>query len=390
MYHQTTHQFQSSPSSVTFQYVFTRKRSIYEVLGVDQTADEESVKRAYHQMALKHHPDRNKHDQNAEKNFKEIVDAYEILHNPDKRAMYDREMKCVTNPELTEAKLSRSPSALFDAVDNFFTKTGVVSPTLQGILSSCKRKVRGKNLRATLVVTFQESVYGCLKMAEVSRLLHCTFCKGTGDMNAIEDAQYGGAHVPHPSGQRRLCTNCSGTGRVHSSSALQIELPPGAKKGQEVLYEGQGDVGDVGAPAGDLVIIFDVQEHSLFKREGDDVIVEFTVSFAQASLGATVNIPSIYGQMDIGIPSGTQPHDVLRVSDQGFYNVKTKKRGNMLLKLNIKIPSSLTEEQKNLLRLFMLTENSDNDSEKENNSKNNNNTSNINYNSNINIHNSVI
>jgi len=317
------------------------------------------------------------------------VDAYEILRNPDKRVMYDREMKCVTNPELTEAKLSRSPSALFEAVDQFFTKSGVVSPTLQGILSSCKRKSRGQSLRAILHATFQEAVYGCLKIAEIPRMLHCTFCKGTGELGFENDGQYGIPIPPSSFVARRACSNCDGTGRVKNSTGLQIEVPPGARKGEEVFFEGQGDVGEHGAPAGDLVIVIDVQEHPLFKREGDDVIVEFTLSFAQASLGVTVNIPSIYGTMDIGVPSGSQPNDILRVTDQGFYNAKTKRRGNMFLKLNIRIPNSLTEEQKNLLRQFMLTENG-NDKENNNNHRNsNNNTNSTNTNTSINTDNTI-
>jgi len=329
------------------------------VLGVPNEADEESVKRAYHQLALKYHPDRNKQDVTAEKRFKEILEAYEILRSPDRRLLYDRDAKCVTNSVLSEANLSRSPSALFEAVDNFFTRSGYTSPTIQGLLSTCKRKLRGKNLRATIYASFQESVFGCLKTAEVTRLSYCTYCKGTGELSVIdfEEREAHGMPIPAQHAQRRVCSGCGGSGRVNVSKGMQIEIPPGIKRGEEVIYEGEGDVGDFGAPAGDLVIVFETQDHPIFKRDGDDVIVEFVISFAQASLGTTINIPSLYGMMDIGVPSGTQPNDILRVSDQGFYNIKTKRRGSMFLKLNIKIPSNLTDEQRILLQQFLQTEN---------------------------------
>jgi len=350
----------SSPPGAGFAYN-NKKRTIYEVLGVDNSADEESVKRAYHQLALRYHPDRNKHDGNAEKAFKEIVEAYEILRSPDRRLLYDRDAKCVTNHDLSEAKLSRSPSALFEAVDQFFTKSGYVSPTIQGLLSTCKRKIRGRTLRTTLYTTFQETVFGCLKTAEITRISYCTYCKGTGEVPTVDcGVASNGIAIPSSNVPRRHCSGCGGTGRLSTNKGLQIEVPAGVKKGEELVYEGEGDVGDFGAPAGDLVIIFDTQEHPVFKRDGDDVVVEFVISFAQASLGATVHIPSLYGMMDIGVPSGTQPNDVLRVTDQGFYNFKTKRRGNMLLRLNIKIPSALTEEQRILLEQFMQTENKNN------------------------------
>jgi len=325
-------------SSTTERLRESKKRSVYDVLGVEHNVDEESVKKAYRQLARKYHPDRNKDDSEAEIKFKEVSEAYEILRDPDRRLLYDRDAKRVVNHSFSEANLSRSPSALFEAVDQFFSSSGYIPPSLQSILSSiCNKKHRGSTLRTTLSLSFSEAVYGCIKTMEIKKNECCPICSGQSS---------------------EQCASCQGLNKVAVLKGVQVEVPPGSKKGDEQVLVGEGDAGEIGASPGDLVIVIDTPDHPLFKREGDDVHTEVSVSCVQAALGDTIQMPFLYGLTNIMIPAGTQPNDVLKVNEQGFYNHKIKRKGDMYVKVNVVVPKSLTPQQRSLLQQFMLTEKS--------------------------------
>jgi len=317
----------------------SRKRSVYDVLGVEHNVDEESVKKAYRQLARKYHPDRNKDDSEAEIKFKEVSEAYEILRDPDRRNLYDRDAKRVVNQSFAEASISRSPSALFEAVDHFFSSSGCISPSLQSMLSSiCNKKHRGLTLRTTLSLSFSEAVFGCTKTMEIKRHEGCPQCIA--------------ALVP-VNGQ---CAHCQGFSKVSVVKGLQVEVPPGAKRGDEQVLSGEGDAGEIGASPGDLVVVIDTPDHPLFRREGDDVHTDTTITCFQAALGDTIQMPFLYGFTNLLVPPGTQPNDVLKVNEQGFYNHKIKRKGDMFVKVNVVVPKSLTPQQRSLLQQVMICE----------------------------------
>jgi len=262
--------------------------------------------------------------------------------------MYDRDAKRVVNFAFKEANLSRSPNALFEAVDQFFSSSGCISPSLQNILSSiCNKKHRGTTLRATLSITFSEVVYGCSKTLEIKRQEYCPFCVVLGN---------GQAHAGSPC--EKCCPQCQGQARVCILRTLQVDVPAGARRGEEQIIFGEGDVGEFGAAPGDLVVVIDAPDHPVFRREGDDVHTEISISCAQAALGETIQVPLLYGITNLQIPAGTQPNDTLKVSEQGFFNNKLKKRGDMYVKVNIVIPKTLTSQQRILLQQFLLIEKS--------------------------------
>jgi len=323
-------------SSTTERLRESKKRSVYDVLGVEHNVDEVAVKKAYRQLARKYHPDRNKDDTEAEVKFKEVSEAYEILRDPDRRSTYDRDAKRVVNHSFAEASTSRSPSALFEAVDQFFSSSGCISPSLQNILSSiCNKKHKGQTLRTSLSLSFSESVFGCTKTMEIKRHDCCPLC------SAVSTQE---------------CTACQGTNRVSVVKGVQVEVPPGVKRGDEHVLIGEGDAGEAGASAGDMVIVFDAPDHPMFKREGDDVYTEVSVSCFQAALGDTIQMPFLYGLTNLLIAAGTQPNDVLKVSEQGFYNHKAKRKGDMYVKVNVVVPKILTQQQRLLLMQVMLAE----------------------------------
>jgi len=262
-------------------------------------------------------------------------------------------------------------------LNDFF---GTAHVTLQQVAKKRRKVIKkpslGRDLQAHLSLAFREGVLGCTKLVEINRCRLCSLCKGSGQdkTNALAGAcsfcsgQGTITQTTTSSDGKRMtiqtmchtckgtgslvvhCKNCSGSGKGYSKDSLLVEIPPGVKSGHKRVFKGEGDVGDLGCAVGDLIVVVNVEENSVYRREGDDVFTDVWVSYPQAVLGDTIHISFLYGQMDITIPPGTQPGDALKISNQGFLNHETGKKGDMYIKLLIKVPKILSPKELELLR----------------------------------------
>lgn len=369
----------------------------YALLQVSPDADLETIKHAYHRLALKYHPDRNKGNElECETRFKELAAAYAVLSDPEKRSAYDSHHRFFQSSELREAfnqflatgsttfadffeglsqRNSFSYSSSSSSSPSSSSSTNSNSPTSpfsSFSFNKTRTPTKGQNLRTTLKVTFNESVYGCTKTIALKTLCFCTICQGHGYPLEVQHTSCSSCNGSGTYSQRSslltintTCATCEGkgvlveeeskckycdNGRVHQTKELRIEVPAGVMKNMRKIYEGEGDVGEYGGVPGDLIVIFDVEESPVFKRDGDDVTCEVPITFFQAALGDHIEVPGLYGSpLRVTIPPGTQPNEVLCLENEGFVNIATKKRGKMYIRISLIIPKTLTLKQTELL-----------------------------------------
>lgn len=336
------------------------KRDYYEVLGVSRGATEEEIKRAYRRLAFQYHPDRNK-SQDAEERFKEISEAFEVLSDPKLRAAYDRSVGLGRQGRNFEGFDLGGLGEVFEA---FFGGTGRRDhvPT------------RGTDLKYDLSLSFEEAVFGCEKELEVQRNEVCSLCRGrrsrpgsepercptcqgTGEIrrsifsffgpftNVIPCERCGGEGqlITHP------CPRCQGTGRERVIRRLRVRIPAGVGPGSAIRLSGEGDHGLNGGPPGDLHIRLSVEEHEFFKRQGDDILYELPLNFAQAALGGEVSVPTLDGNLILKIPPGVQTGKVFRLKGRGVPRLRGEGRGDQLVRVHVVTPTSLDERQRRLL-----------------------------------------
>lgn len=338
------------------------ERDYYSVLGVPRDAAQEEIKKAYRQLARKYHPDVST-EPDAEERFKEINSAYEVLSDPEKRQMYDR--YGTVSPIGNGFEDFRDPFDLFAEVfgnlGGFGFGQGRQGPT------------RGRDLRTSIEITFEEAAFGVEKTIEVQRAEVCDTCHGSGaepgtrpercnhcnGAGKVRHTQqtFLGAFVnitPCPtcggSGTvvRTPCHGCRGTGRVRRTRRIPIRVPAGVEDGINVRLPGAGEPGERNAPPGDLYVSIHVQPHPYFKRRDNDVLVELKINVAQAALGATVQVPTLEGPQDITIQPGTQPNTVIRLRGLGIPELRGNGRGDQLVIVQVAIPTKLTETQREL------------------------------------------
>ncbi|MCC6444013.1 MAG: molecular chaperone DnaJ [Armatimonadetes bacterium] len=339
------------------------KLDYYEVLGVSRQASAEEIKRAYRNLARKHHPDVNK-DSNAEEQFKEINEAYEILSDPQKRAVYDQYGHEGPRP-------GGADFGFGDIFDLFFgaggRDAGRGRPTVQ----------RGSDLRLDLEITLEESATGVDKTIKVSRLEHCAACggsggktadsmqrcaqcRGTGQVRQTQNTILGSfstvATCPVCRGEgfviKDPCTTCNGQGRQRQTHERNLVVPPGVETGARIRLTGEGDVGPRGGPAGDLYIVLTVRPHDIFQREGTELYCELPIGFVQAALGATVDAPTLEGTEKLTIPEGTQTGTVFRLRGKGMPDLDARGRGDIHIAARVVTPTRLNDHQRDLLRQF--------------------------------------
>lgn len=353
------------------------KRDYYEVLGVDKGASDDELKRAYRQLAKKYHPDMNPGDAEAELKFKEVNEAYEVLSDADKRAKYDRYGHAAFDPSMGGGAgfsgFGGGFGADFDLGDLFSSFFGGGSSR-----SSRSNVVDGDDIDVRVTVTFEEAAFGCKKEISFARIEGCPecgatgaekgtkpekcgVCNGTGSVTVQQNVGFGYMKT------QRACQNCRGTGKIIKSPCkncngkayvrvnkkIEVSIPAGIDTAQRIILRGQGSAGRNGGSNGDLFISVKVLPNDIFEREGNDLYCEIPISFAEATLGAEIDIPLVGGKTDkFKIPEGTQSGSRFTVRGKGVPDVNTKRKGDLIITVNVETPKNLTKEQKELLKKF--------------------------------------
>lgn len=351
------------------------KRDYYEVLGASKGASAEEIKKAYRRKAKELHPDRNSDNPNAEAQFKEVNEAYDVLKDGDKKAAYDR-----FGHAAFEGGMGGGPrpgghpghgdfaSAFSDVFDDLF------GDFMGGQRGGGRRATRGSDLRYNLSVTLEETFYGLQKTINVPTSVACSECNGTGAESGAEPttcptcsglgkvrAQQGFFTVErtcptcHGAGQmiKNPCPVCHGQGRVEKERALSVNIPAGVETGTRIRLAGEGEAGMRGGPQGDLYIFIEVAQHPIFDREGVNLHCRVPVSVAAAALGGDIEVPTIDGgRSRVKIPAGSQSGRQMRLRGKGMPALRGNTRGDMYIELAVETPVNLTSRQKELLREF--------------------------------------
>ena len=341
------------------------KRDYYQVLGVSREASEEDIKKAYRRLALKHHPDKNPDDrETAEERFKEIVEAYQVLCDGERRALYDR---------FGHAAFEQAGAAGFDMNAGFEDILGDLFGDFFGSGRSRTRSRRGHDLRYELELAFEEAAFGCEKTIAIPRLATCETCNGRGAKPGTAPktcAQCRGSGqvrfqqgffsiaktCGHCNGQGTIianpCPTCGGSGSQQRTHHLSIKVPSGVDSGSRLKLRGEGEAGGRGGAAGDLYVVIHVREHPLFQREGTDVVCDVPVSFAEAALGAEVEVPTLDGPARVKVPAGTQSGQSFRLKGHGIKDLNGYGRGDQLVRVVVETPRKLSQRQRELLEEF--------------------------------------
>jgi molecular chaperone DnaJ len=353
------------------------KRDYYEVLGVQRSASKDDLKRAYRQLALKYHPDRNK-EKDAEEKFKEVSEAYSVLMDDEKRSAYDRFGHQAAQGW---AGAGGGPGGAgfggFGGFNDIFNDIfgdifGQGGPGVRGRGRSGGEP--GQDYRYHLRITFQEAVLGTDKVIRFAKDRICASCngsKGEGGENSVRTCstcngtgearfQQGFFTIARPcptcNGEGKTvttpCKKCGGKGRIRENQTLSVKIPAGVSTGQRIKLRGEGEAGLSGAPSGDLYVDIEVEPHPFFEREGDDLFCEVPVTFTQVCLGADMEVPTLDGRVQMKIPAGSQSGTVFRLRDKGVPHVGGYGRGDLHVKIVVETPQKLTQEQKKLLRDF--------------------------------------
>ena len=350
------------------------KRDYYEVLGVDKSADDEKIKKAYRQLAKKYHPDLNPGDKEAEAKFKEVGEAYAVLSDPEKKQIYDQYGHDGLDP-------SAGGGQGFGGFGGFdFGDIGDIFGSFFGGGARNERKNgprRGDDVTLRISITLEEAAFGCKKSIEYKRIESCVKCGGSGakDAGSIETCSRCGGTGRVTVTQRTMlgmmqtqktcdsckgrgkiisdpCTECKGTGNVRILKKLDVEIPAGVDDGGRVCLRGKGNAGVNGGGYGDLYIVVSLRQHELFERSGNDLYCEIPVSYAELALGAELDIPTLSGTVKYTIPEGTQSGTEFVLKDKGIVYYNTRSYGSLHFTVVMETPRNLTPEAKDALRRF--------------------------------------
>ena len=360
------------------------KRDYYEVLGVSKGASEDEIKKAYKKLARKYHPDMNPGDKEAEEKFKEVNEANEVLSDPEKKARYDQFGFAGVDPSYGGGAGAGGYGAGGYGAGGFdFGDLGdIFGSFFGGGFGGAQRRnpnapQRGESIRANVTISFTEAAFGCEKEIAVDRSEQCPTCKGngcaagttpevcptcrgTGTVQVRRQTPMGvfasSAPCTKCGGTGRIihqpCPDCRGQGAVRKRRSIKVTIPAGIDDGQTISLRGQGHAGKNGGPNGDLLINIMVQPHELFHREGTSVFCEAPITYAQAVLGGTLEIPTIDGKVKYDIPEGTQTGSVFRLRGKGIPVLNGRGRGDQYVTVTIETPKNLNKEQKEALKKF--------------------------------------
>lgn len=357
------------------------KRDFYEVLGVKKDASEDELKKAYRKLAKENHPDLHPGDKECEARFKEINEAYEVLSDPDKRAKYDQFGHAAFDPSQGFGGGGFGGFEGFGGFGDIFSDIfggGFGFGGGGGRNPNAPRK--GDNLRATVNIKFEEAAFGVKKEVFVAKIEQCPDCKGTGcaegtTAEVCPDCKGTGTvmstkrtpfgmvqsseQCPKCKGRGKIihspCKTCRGMGSVRRQHKVTVSVPAGIDDGQTISLRGQGNAGLNGGPAGDLLITVLVQPHARFERDGASILLDQEVSFAQAALGAEVEVPTLDGKVKLNIPEGTQTGTTFRLKGKGVPFLRNGGRGDQFVTVKVAVPRGLSSAQKDALRQYAQT-----------------------------------
>jgi molecular chaperone DnaJ len=345
----------------------------YATLGVSRDASEAEIKKAYRKLAMEYHPDRNKSAE-AEARFKEIVEAYEVLKDPEKRARYDRYGMAGLGGAAGQAgyggfhhvDLAEALNIFmrdFGGFESFFGQQGRPEPR------------RGQDIRVSVKITLDEVALGARRTIKLKTLERCAKCEGTGARKGTRPVACSGCNgtgelrraarsmfgqfvsvspCPMCQGEGVVitapCEECRGDGRVKAEKTVQVDIPPGVSENNYLTLRGQGAAGPRNSAPGDLLVMIEVKPDERFERDGDNLVMDLPLSFSQAALGHTFTVPTPYGDESVVVPAGTQSGTVLKLKGKGLPRLGQATRGDLLIRAHVWTPESLTEEQVRLLR----------------------------------------
>jgi molecular chaperone DnaJ len=338
------------------------KRDYYEILGVRRDADGEEIKRAYRKLAMQYHPDRNVGDEEAEIKFKEAAEAYEVLRDAGKRQRYDR---------YGHAGLEGLGMPNFNNAQSVFDLFGDLFGDIFGGRTHRHGPQPGRDLQVLVEVDLSEAFRGSHKSINIPREELCTNCGGSGCQPGTQPVRCrrcnGQGAVIMSQGFFRVqqtcracggrgvvitdpCMTCHGHGRVEARRSLDVAIPPGVDTGTRIRLGGEGETGEIGASRGDLYVTIRVREHTLFQRDGNNLICQVPITFSQAALGAEIEVPSLDGPVSHKLKHGIQSGEVMQIHGRGMPSLRGGRRGDLLVQLLVETPRNLTKRQEELFR----------------------------------------
>lgn len=354
------------------------KRDYYEVLGVDKSADEASIKKAYRKLAMQFHPDKNPDNKEAEEKFKEASEAYDILSDKEKRPLYDQYGHAGIENQFGAGGFSwENFTNRNDLNDIFGDSFSSIFETLFGGAGhsgrgSSKASNRGEDLQIELSLSLKEIATGTEKKIKIGtkepcdkcngsgsadgQVETCTQCRGSGQVRQVRQSLFGQmqtvSECPSCRGEGKIiknkCSKCYGEGRMGGVKEINVKIPAGVEENQYIRLRGQGNVGARGGGRGDILVLIHEKQDDLFERQGNDIMMEYPISVSQAALGDEVLVPTLTGQVKMKIPAGTQSGRIFRLKGQGIQSLNTYSKGDELVKIVVIIPTKLTREEQEI------------------------------------------